>query len=144
MDGPGWKRDAFSPLCWSLGRWRRCFQFCLTKLFPLCFGCEQAEPSPTTGTFPLPPFLAEPPKDKNNDQGSTPGFVFKPFPVSAMRNPMSPLSQGLVSSTLSNRFRNLFPCLQFGRGETSCLARILDRAGSNVGFLRQLRFVFSR
>ncbi|OAE20951.1 hypothetical protein AXG93_3846s1090 [Marchantia polymorpha subsp. ruderalis] len=54
-----------------------------------------AEPSPTTGTFPLPPFLAEPPKDKNNDQGSTPGFVFKPFPVSAMRNPMSPLSQGL-------------------------------------------------
>ncbi|CAM6086107.1 unnamed protein product [Calypogeia fissa] len=56
---------------------------------------QAAEPSPTTGTFNAlaASFLSESAAhDRNDDQDSTPGFVFKPFPKPASRNPLSPLS----------------------------------------------------
>jgi hypothetical protein len=59
----------------------------------------QSEPSPTTGTFPMPPlFNAGVPrpgasagdggKERNGDQP----FVFKPFVKTAPRPPLSPLA----------------------------------------------------
>ncbi|KAL2609194.1 hypothetical protein R1flu_027767 [Riccia fluitans] len=54
-----------------------------------------AEPSPTTGSFSL-AFLNEQSKNKANEQGGSPGFVFKPFPLNVMRNPLSPLSQATL------------------------------------------------
>lgn len=68
----------------------------------LCFVClTQAEPSPTTGTFPLPPFItAGVPRpagvsDASRDRSAEQSFVFKPFVKSAPRPPLSPLA-GLV------------------------------------------------
>ncbi|XP_024539636.1 probable WRKY transcription factor 3 [Selaginella moellendorffii] len=58
---------------------------------------HQPEPSPTTGTFPLPPLLSgngikpgENSKVKEQDGGGS-GFVFKPFPKTGTRNSLSPL-----------------------------------------------------
>lgn len=63
---------------------------------PVLLSAGQAQPSPTTGTFPLPPIseplsAADPSIERKVDQdGST--FVFKPFPKMG-RNPLSPLAK---------------------------------------------------
>eukprot|EP00249_Psilotum_nudum_P021075 c27962_g2_i1 orf=584-2809(+) len=57
---------------------------------PVLLSTVQAEPSPTTGTFPLPPLnhgsgsasvpASDSSKDRRSDQDGSPNFVFKPFP----------------------------------------------------------------
>eukprot|EP00850_Spirogloea_muscicola_P024249 SM000522S17637 [mRNA] locus=s522:1192:4257:- [translate_table: standard] len=73
---------------------------------PVLLSYSQAEPSPTTGTFPLPPFFqgggtralasSDTLREMGQERGSTPGFVFKPFVRSMPARPdpsrLSPLA----------------------------------------------------
>eukprot|EP00249_Psilotum_nudum_P022454 c28521_g1_i7 orf=825-2477(+) len=67
---------------------------------PVLLSTAQAEPSPTTGSFPLPPFIhgsgstnapvSDILTEKGSDQDGSPSFVFKPF-TNLGRNPLSTL-----------------------------------------------------
>eukprot|EP00249_Psilotum_nudum_P022453 c28521_g1_i6 orf=423-2111(+) len=60
---------------------------------PVLLSAAQAEPSPTTGSFALPPFVhgSETSRDKYPGHDESASFVFKPFPKLG-KNPSSPLA----------------------------------------------------
>ncbi|KAJ7299179.1 hypothetical protein O6H91_04G049000 [Diphasiastrum complanatum] len=79
---------------------------------PVLFATHQSEPSPTTGSFPLPPFIhgsgqrtsssLDSSKAKSSEQSGTSNFVFKPAAKPGSQTSFPPLA-GLASFGVSHQ-----------------------------------------
>eukprot|EP00249_Psilotum_nudum_P022450 c28521_g1_i3 orf=825-2567(+) len=124
---------------------------------PVLLSTAQAEPSPTTGSFPLPPFIhgsgstsasaSDILKEKTSEQDHSPSFVFKPFPKLG-RNPLSTLvnmgpfgfsHQQVLAEVQAQAHAQIPSSLPPSTGPTSIVAPV--SAGSLVTSVSVAKFV---